>query len=346
MRRRMRAISLTDARFNANLDKDHNQHGVVVEEIKGLIRVYKDGHVERPPIVANVDCTQVVESDVASQDVSIDNFTGIWARIYVPKRQSKLPILIYFHGGGFCVGSAAWKCYHDFLSTLSSKANCLIMSVNYRLAPENPLPAAYDDGIGAVKWVRQQSLNGTGDHQSWWSTRCDFSKVFLCGDSAGGTIAYNVATRLGLESTTLKPLCLKGVILIQPFFGGEARTSSEKYTVQPSNSALSLKSSDVYWSLALPLGVNRDHQWCNPLSKGSTKLEDLRVPPVLVCLSEMDILKDRNLEFCEAMRRAGKRLEYVMYMGVGHSFQVLHNYPLSQPRTLDMISHIKAFINP
>ncbi|KAJ8774608.1 hypothetical protein K2173_017054 [Erythroxylum novogranatense] len=321
--------------------------GVVTEEIEGLIRVYKDGYVERPETVPCVPSSLASEPDVTSLDMVVDKFTGIWARIYFPTLSKlKLPLIVYFHGGGFCVGSAAWICYHEFLSKLASKTGCLIISVDYRLAPENTLPTAYEDGVKALMWLRQQALSGGGG----WSEKCDFSKVFLAGDSAGANIAYNAATRqtcdTSSESLTLKPLTLSGIILIQPFFGGETRSDSEKYTaLQPSRSALSLPASDTYWRLALPCGANRDHPWCNPLAKGSTKMEDLKLFRFMVCVSDMDILKDRNLEFVDAMVNAGNRVEHVVHEGVGHAFQVLSKSKLSQIRTLEMISKIKRFIN-
>ncbi|OMO94721.1 Alpha/beta hydrolase-3 [Corchorus olitorius] len=304
----MAAISF-DPRLNVQVGQKN--HAVVVEEIEGLIRVYKSGHVERPPIIPIVPCT--VAGGVMARDVVIDKFTSSWTRIYAPSHSSKMPLLVYFHGGGFCVGSAAWSCYHEFLSALASKAGCIILSVNYRLAPEYRLPTAYDDG-----------------------------------DSAGANIAYNVATRLGSYGTSesnIKPLVLKGTILIQPFFGGESRTASEIHSTQPANSALNLSASDTYWRLSLPLGANRDHPWCNPLAKGATKLREMRLPATMVCISEMDILKDRNLEFCNALASAGKRVETKIYKGVGHAFQILHNYPSSQARIQELMSHLKAFIN-
>ncbi|XP_057488075.1 probable carboxylesterase 17 [Actinidia eriantha] len=344
----MASISL-DPRLNLQTGKTHHQNSALVEEIEGIIRVYKDGSVERHLILPNVSCAVNSELSVTSKDVVIDKFTSLWARLYVPSHQyGKLPLLVYFHGGGFCVGSTSWSCYHNFLSNLASIAGCVIVSVNYRLAPENRLPAAYEDGFKAVMWVKQQALNGS-DEEKWWVNRCSFSSVFLAGDSAGANIAHNVATRLGSNGTSdpsiLKPLCLKGTILIQPFFGGETRTESERQAVQPPGSALTLPSSDTYWQLSLPVGANRDHHWCNPLAKGSTKVGDCGLPPMMVCISEMDILKDRNLEFCAAMASAGKRVEKVIYRGVGHAFQILHKSHLSQLRTHEMMSHLKAFIH-
>ena len=165
--------------------------------------------------------TMSPELNVTSRDMVIDSVTNIWARFYVPISQhKKMPLLVFFHGGGFCVGSAAWSCYHDFLARLSTKVGCVIMSVNYRLAPENPLPAPYDDGLKAIMWLHQQH-NNKGSGTEWWTSKCNFSSVFLGGDSAGANIAYNVATRLCAcdgAALTLRPMNLKGLILIQPFF--------------------------------------------------------------------------------------------------------------------------------
>ena len=322
----------------------HNQRELITEEIEGLIRVRRDGRVERLPIVPNVSPTVASERGVTAGDAMINKETNLWARIYVPvlscQSNNKLPLLVYFHGGGFCVGSAAWSCYHEFLTNLASKANCVILSLDYQLAPENRLPAAYDDGFNALMWVKREALNASSV-QNWWLSHCSLNCMFLAGDSAGANIAFNVATRIG-SSTQLS---LKGVILIQPFFGGEERTTSEKHSHQPPHSALTLPVSDTYWRLALPLGSTRDHPYCNPLAHGMAKLRDLRLPSIMVCVSELDILKDRNLEFSNTLARAGKRVETVVYKGVGHAFQVLHNYQLSHSRTQEIISHIRAFLN-
>ncbi|KAK7304320.1 hypothetical protein VNO77_45188 [Canavalia gladiata] len=337
----MATISL---RHDPLVNNNNQKHEIISEEIEGLIRVHRDGRVERPPIVPNVSCSVASERGVIARDVIINKETNLWARIYVPLScHTKFPLVVYFHGGGFCVGSAAWSCYHEFLTNLASKAKCVIVSVNCQLAPENRLPTAYDDGFDALMWVKREALSGSCV-QKWWLSHCNLSCLFLAGDSAGANIAYNVATRMG--SATLNPLSFKGVILIQPFFGGEERTNSEKHSLQPPNSALTLSVSDTYWRLALPLGATRDHPYSNPLARGTAKLRDLRLPPVMLCVSEMDILRDRNLEFSNTLAKAGKRVETVVYKGVGHAFQLLHNYQFSHSRTQEMISHIRTFLYP
>ncbi|MED6206799.1 hypothetical protein PIB30_030116 [Stylosanthes scabra] len=342
------ASSLSLNPHNRTRSKDYQQnHGSVVEEIKGLIRVHKDGFIERPQVVPCVSSSALnPELNVTSRDMVIDNVTNTWARFYVPNlhhhNKIEMPLLAYFHGGGFCIGSPAWSCYHDFLAKLSAEVGCIIMSVNYRLAPENPLPAPYDDGMKALKWVKQQFLYECDDSE-WWTKKCNFSSVLLGGDSAGANIAYNVAVRVSeSESESLRPLNLKGLVLIQPFFGGEVRTASEESMAESPGSALNLAASDAYWRLALPRGADRDHPWCNPMA---VKLKSSLVP-TLVCISEKDILKDRNLELCDALGREGVRVEYSVFKGVGHAFQILSKSHISKCTTLQMMSCLKSFIMP
>lgn len=97
--------------------------------------------------------------------------------------------------------------------------------------------------------------------------------------------------------------------------------------------------------MALPAGADRDHRWCNPLTEKPPAAEASTLPALLVCDSELDILRDRSREFCKAMSSAGVRVDQVTMAGVGHAFQILHNYPLSQARTAEMLTYIRDFIN-
>ncbi|KAJ4909736.1 putative carboxylesterase 6 [Raphanus sativus] len=312
-----------------------NIHGPVIDEVEGLIRFYKDGHVERFQLVPCVGPSLPLDLGVACSDVHIDKLTNIWARLYVPLVtksspvfNSKLPLLVYFHGGGFCVGSASWSCYHEFLARLSASSRCIIMSVNYRLAPENPLPAAYEDGVNAIIWLKKTRKDNL------WSTLCDFKKIFLAGDSAGGNIAHNVAARLRAADALIQPLKIEGTILIQPFFGGEARTESERRVENNAKSSvLTLAASDAWWRLALPGDANREHPYCKPV-KINTR--------TLVCVAEMDVLMDREMEMCDGSEKMIKR---VVYQGVGHAFQILGKSQLAHTMTQEMLCHIDDFIH-
>ncbi|CAN8256132.1 unnamed protein product [Cochlearia groenlandica] len=318
----------------------HHRHGPVVEEIQGLIKVFNDGCVERPSLVPTVSPTVHTSSKVTSFDTKLTN--DIWTRVYIPNSSASLPLLVYFHGGGFCVGSAAWSCYHDFLTSLAVKSRCVIVSINYRLAPEHRLPAAYDDGVNVVTWLLTQESHGRCNYNSWMS-KCNLSNVFLAGDSAGANIAYQVNARISTNGKTLNNLNIKGIILIHPFFGGESRTSSETKQQQnnsKSTSGLTLSASDTYWRLSLPRGANRDHPWCNPniITTVTTRM--------MVFMAEYDILKERNIEMCKVMMRGnGKKVESIVHGGVGHAFHILDHSLVSRDRIHDMMCRIHNFIH-
>ncbi|KAG6493735.1 hypothetical protein ZIOFF_048736 [Zingiber officinale] len=282
-------------------------HGPATEEVRGLIRLYRDGHVERLPAVASVPPASTPDPDVVCEELIVAG--GLTARLYLLPKLQALPLLVYFHGGGFCVGSVAWRCYHEFAARLAARANCAVLSVDYRLAPEHPLPAAYEDGLGVLQWATHRASG----ELARWRRLCDFSRVFLAGDSAGAAIAYHAALKYDARSEAAAPL--RGAILIQPFFGGAARTWSETNQPQSSKSALSLATSDCYWRMALPAGADRDHRWCNPLAAKLPAAEASRLPALLVCDSELDILKDRSREFCKAMSSAGVRVEQIDTFG-------------------------------
>jgi acetyl esterase/lipase len=119
-------------------------------------RLYKSGRIERlnrPPVLpAGLDET----TGVTSKDVVLDAETGLSVRLYLPKLQEpskKLPVLVYFHGGGFVLESAGSATYHTYVNPLAAAAGVLVVSVCYRLAPEHPLPAAYEDSWAALRWA-------------------------------------------------------------------------------------------------------------------------------------------------------------------------------------------------
>lgn len=183
-----------------------------------IIRLYKSGRVKRlplldpPPVPPSMDPI----TGVISKDIKISIKTGVKVRIYNPcpsnsNYKTKIPLLIYFHGGGFCLESTFSKKYHNYLNQLASKARVMIVSVEYRRAPEHRLPAAYDDCWDALKWVLSYTDNGDycsnntriseqeDEEEGWIRNQVDFSRIFLMGDSSGGNIAHHVALRVGIQ---------------------------------------------------------------------------------------------------------------------------------------------------
>ncbi|KAK6140701.1 hypothetical protein DH2020_025553 [Rehmannia glutinosa] len=154
----------------------------IVAEAPGFIQVFSNGTVKRfaPQTVSHSDN---LSNTYKAKDVTIDPSKPIAARIFLPNTSDSatkpIPILIYFHGGGFCIGSTTWLGYHVFLGNLSATAQAIVLSIDYRLAPENKLPIAYDDCFAALEWLSSNSEP--------WLQQADLSRVFLSGDSADGS---------------------------------------------------------------------------------------------------------------------------------------------------------------
>ncbi|KAK4401633.1 putative carboxylesterase 7 [Sesamum angolense] len=162
-----------------------------------LLKEYTDGRIERLMGLDFVPPSVDPATRVQSKDVEIAPEINLSARIFLSANadpSKKVPLLLYFHGGGFIVESAFSAVYHKHLNFLVAEANVVAVSVNYRLAPEHPLPIAFEDSWLSLKWVASQSTDA--GHEKWIQDYADLGRVYLGGDSAGGTIAHNIAMRV------------------------------------------------------------------------------------------------------------------------------------------------------
>jgi len=208
--------------MSATLDSE----ATVVDECRGVLHVYSDGSIVRSSRPSfNVPVND--DGTVLWKDVVFDPAHDLQLRLYKPAGSagSKLPIFFYFHGGGFCIGSRTWPNCQNYCFRLVSQLRVIVVAPDYRLAPENRLPAAIDDGFTAVKWLQTQAAGNEPD--PWLNNVADFSRVFISGDSAGGNIAHHLAARLGFRSPELAPVRVRGYVLLAPFFGGTVRTKLE-----------------------------------------------------------------------------------------------------------------------
>ncbi|MED6218033.1 hypothetical protein PIB30_023274 [Stylosanthes scabra] len=137
----------------------------LIAESPDFLQVYSDGTVKRftpetaPPSLEPSNNNNPNGLLFRSKDVVIDTLKPITGRLFLPSSVSsleKLPVLVYFHGGGFCIGSTTWLGYHVFLGELSATSKSIVLSVDYRLAPEHRLPTAYEDCYAALEWLRDQ----------------------------------------------------------------------------------------------------------------------------------------------------------------------------------------------
>ncbi|KAI9113192.1 hypothetical protein K1719_015717 [Acacia pycnantha] len=135
---------------------------------------------------------------VSFKDVTLLPQSNISARLFLPQhtpRNRKLPLLLYFHGGGLLLSSPFNSLFHDCVSALVAKANIIAVFVDYRLSPEHPIPTAYEDSWAALHWVASHQKNP--GPEPWLNEHADFTRLFLGGESFGANIVHNLAIRGG-----------------------------------------------------------------------------------------------------------------------------------------------------
>lgn len=215
---------------------------------------------------------------------------------------------------------------------MSLELPAVVLSLEYRLAPEHRLPAAYEDAVEALGWIQKQALSANDDFNE-----VDFTKVYLMGSSAGGNIAYHAGLRT--LSLNLEPLVVRGYIFDHPFFGGEERSSSEMRLVD--DPYLPLVAADFAWELALPKGFGRDHEYCNPLVEGSHTDKIGMLGRCFLNTHGGDPLVDYGMEFAKMLKRNGVRI------GIRFQEEGYHLMDISElkDKGKDFFSDLQRFIS-
>ncbi|XP_059652577.1 gibberellin receptor GID1C-like [Cornus florida] len=264
---------------------------------------------------------------VFSFDVIIERGTGLLSRIYMPgdaeegqrsiveltKPMSSeiVPVIIFFHGGSFAHSSANSAIYDTLCRRLVGICKAVVVSVNYRRAPEYRFPSAYDDGWEALQWVSSRPWLKSGKDSK--------VHIYLAGDSSGGNITHNVALR-AVESEDIEVL---GNILLNPMFGGQKRTASEKRL--DGKYFVTLQDRDWYWRAYLPEGEDRDHPACNPFGPNCISLEGKKFPKSLVVVAGLDLVQDWQLAYVEGLKRAGQEVKLLHFEQATVGFYLLPN---------------------
>jgi acetyl esterase len=216
-------------------------------------------------------------------------------RLYAPA-EGKLPVLLYFHGGGFTIGSIA---SHDVLCrTLASRSGCAVVSVGYRLAPEHRFPTAVHDAWDAALWLASGGA----------ALGLDTGRMAVGGDSAGGTLATVCAT---LARDHGLPLRLQ--LLFYP--GCAARHDSRSHARY--GQGLILEQAHIEYFFGQYIAeADRDDWRFAPLN--TPDLEG--VAPAWFGLAECDPLVDDAVAYADKLRCAGVPVELEIYRGVTHEF--------------------------
>ncbi|XP_057493671.1 probable carboxylesterase 2 [Actinidia eriantha] len=307
----------------------------IVLDFPLFLRLYSDGRVERFSGTDVVPTSTNPVTGVQSKDIVIDTNTDLSARLFVPKitnPNQKLPLVVYFHGGGFCIETAFSPQYHNYADSLAAEANAVVLSVNYRRAPEHPLPIAYNDSWAAIQWVASHSTNG--GPEVWLKDYVDFNRIFFAGDSAGANIAHNMGIRVGSEG--LDRVRIVGIVLIHPYFGGKEPIGGEIGNVRGKSF------SDKLWMFACPSSSGSDDPMMNPAMEPG--LLGLGCEKVLVCVAEKDFLRDRGWHYKEELGKSGWGgvVEVMEAVGEDHVFHLLNP---TCDNAVAMLKRVVAFIN-
>ncbi|KAL6883705.1 hypothetical protein ACP4OV_011119 [Aristida adscensionis] len=290
-----------------------------------LIR-YKSGRVRRLVGTSRTKAGADAAAGVTSKDVVIDSDAGLAARLFIPTdvlikptNRHRLPVLVYFHGGLFAVHSAFSAAHSRLVGALASAAGAVAVSVEYRLAPEHPVPAAYDDAWAALAWAAASCAGTAQDAaEPWLAEHGDAARLFVAGDSAGGNIAHNVALRAGRSGGGLPGGArIEGMVLLHPYFRGEARLPSE------GTDPAALEASRRIWRFVCAGRYGLDHPFVNPLALPAAEWAALGCRRAMVTVAELDSMRDRGRRYVEALRgSAWAGEEAVLYQtdGAGHVY--------------------------
>lgn len=273
-----------------------------------LERMARAGHVPlyrlppqdaRAAYEAGAGVLEVARPELARvQELSIPARDGaaVPARLYAPSDAPGLPVLLYFHGGGFTIGSIA---SHDTLCrTLAQLGGCAVLSVGYRLAPEHRFPTAVHDAWDATLWLAREAR----------ALGLDGTRIALGGDSAGGTLATVCAT-LARDAG----LDIRLQLLFYPGCAGRPEAPSHaRY-----GTGLVLEQAHIeYFFGQYVEEADRDDWRFAPLH--TPDLEG--VAPAWFGLAECDPLVDDGLHYADKLRAAGVPVTLEIYRGVTHEF--------------------------
>ncbi len=220
-------------------------------------------------------------------------------RIYVPAGSGPLPLLVFFHGSGFVLCSL--DTHDGMCRNLAAGIACVVVSVDYRLAPEHKFPKGLDDCLAATRWAAAHAAELDADP----------ARVMVGGDSAGGNMAAATALRIRDEGGP----ALSGQMLLYPVTDYH-QPGTPSYAENANGYGLTRDTMEWFWGHYLNDASEADHPYASPL-----RAPDLRgLPPACVMSAEYDPLRDEAELFGGRLRAAGVAVEVSRCAGMNHGF--------------------------
>lgn len=219
-------------------------------------------------------------------------------RVYRPASDEPLPLLIYYNGGGFIVGSLSTA--DSVCRVYASLVPCVVVNVAYRLAPENPFPAAVEDGYAALNWAAEQA----------GKFGADGGRIAVAGDSCGG----NLAAVMALMARDKGGPTLSAQVLIYPPLHNNLATKSMRENLDPM--FFNGHSNAWFWGHYLADPADGDLPYASPLKAA----DHSGLPPALIMAAELCPLHDEDEEYSRVLAQAGVPVEYHGYASLPHGF--------------------------
>jgi acetyl esterase len=262
--------------------------------------------------------TRLFDKDVpvrTATDISAD---GVPVRIYRNNDGKGQRVLIYYHGGGFVLYGL--ESHHNVCKRLAAMNNCIVVSVDYRLAPEHSFPAAHEDAFTVLNWVLKNISEYGGNP----------GDIFVAGDSAGGNLSACMAHRCKKEG-----IKLKGQILVYPWIDGKLNNPS----IDRNGDGYLLTKETIFWFQKQYTPNPEDH--CNPLVSPKYENEFSGLAPAFVLTAQYDPLIDDGLNYYNQLKEGGNKVHYQEYPNLIHGF---FNIPGVAPEARKAYHDIAAFM--
>ena len=224
---------------------------------------------------------------------------NIPVRIYTPKGDRPFPILVFFHGGGWVIGDL--ETHDNLCRSLANRARCIVVSVDYRLAPEHKFPAAVEDAYAATQWVAKNAHRINGDP----------ARIAVGGDSAGGNLAAVVA----IMARDQDGPSLVYQLLMYPATDVSS-TNTDSYRNYADGYFLTRGDGEWFCDQYLNCEEDRLNHRASPLL--APDLSGL--PPALVITAEFDVLRDGGESYAKRLKKAGISVKCTRYEGMIHGF--------------------------
>lgn len=244
----------------------------------------------------------------------------IKVRLFAPKKEGVLPVIVFLHRGGWVYGSIEES--EAICRKMANQFEAIVFAVEYRLAPEYKFPVPLEDCYDATKWIVQNASNFSGNAQ----------KVILCGESAGGNLAAAVA----LMNRETNEIPIWAQLLLYPVLTNDL--NNEHYENSPDQVIISLENMRFFMKAYLHSPMEGENPYVSPL-----KSNDLtRLPPAFIVTAEHDALKYEGAAYGEALQKAGVPVKIKCYPGVIHGFLDL---PLADATKKEAAHDIQAWLN-